>query len=580
MVLVSCRNLKKSFADLEVLNNVDLDIQDNERIGLVGPNGAGKSTLANIIFGELKADSGQVLTYNPHFRIGYLLQSKRYKLNDFYTEKLNSEQNSQFYTVTKSLGLKKVQNWQQERFSGLSGGEKTKLALAEIWSHRPDFLILDEPTNHLDFQGIDWLIKELLSFKGTTLIISHDRYFLDQTVGRIVEIEDGVSKNFAGNYTFYRNEKARQHKNQLHHFMDQQNKQKKVELEIKRLKNWSAKAHRDAKKTAAKNGVMKGGKEFYRSKAKKMDQAIKSRIKRLEKMKETAAKKPKDEPKVSFNFQDAKRHGRRILEAVEITKGYGDRNLFKNSSFCLQRGERVGLLGPNGCGKTTLVKLILGSAELDRGEIWISPSARIGYLAQDLDEINSELTVLQILGLDGYTFIGTARKVLANLRIDANKINHQMNELSVGEQIRVQLAKLIINQSDLLILDEPTNHLDLFNREELEDALTTYEGTLMVISHDRYMLEKLCDKLLVFTDEDIKKIEGGFSIYQEKQNCSHINREKTKEELMVIGNRLTVVLNELAKLSPEAEEYQILDQEFKTLIQQKRELKKRLDSNK
>ncbi len=582
MDMVNCQNIKKSFADTVVLNNLNMQIKEGERLGLVGSNGCGKSTLANMLFGSMDYDDGVITYYRSDLRIGYLLQSKEYMLNEINpfagTEIPGQDSYSNdCYTMIKNLGLEDVQQWEAERFSGLSGGEKTRLALANIWAKSPEFLILDEPTNHLDFQGIDWLIGELQSYRGTVLIISHDRYFLDQVVTRIVEIEDGQATSYPGNYTAYREEKARQYEIQLHQYVEQKKKEEKIEGEIDRLKNWSAKAHREAKYTEIK----KGGKEFYRSKAKRMDVAVKSRIKRLERMRGAGVSRPKEEPTVSFSLKDAKKHGRRILEAVEIKKTFGERTLFADSSFCIQRGERVGLLGNNGCGKTTLLKIILGEVDLEQGEVWISPSAQIGYLCQDMQDVQPELTVLESLGLSKQIFIDSARKVLANLGIDEMKIEKRIEQLSMGERVRIQLAKLILNQADLLILDEPTNHLDLYSREELEDSLTTYEGTMIIVSHDRYMLEKLCTHLLIFEDARIRKLAGSFREYQPKQiKKEYCDLERYKEELLIVENRLIGVLGSLNQYTDGDPEYAQLDSEFQQLAKRKLELKSKLEQSK
>ncbi|MCK4260271.1 MAG: ABC-F family ATP-binding cassette domain-containing protein [Halanaerobiales bacterium] len=294
-------------------------------------------------------------------------------------------------------------------------------------------------------------------------------------------------------------------------------------------------------------------------------------------MAEEGVKKPKEEQKVNFIFKDASKHGKRILQADEIKKQFGERVLFQGSSFCIQRGEKVGLLGPNDCGKTTLIKLILGDAQLDEGKIWISPSAKIGCLSQDISDLNIDQTVLEILGLEAYTFIDFARCILANMGLDETMIYKKIKQLSMGERIRVKLANLILNKSVLLILDEPSNHLDLFSREELEEALLTYEGTMFIVSHDRYMLEKLCNRFLVFNDEQIRKFEGNFYEYEQKKTKEKGNSlEKVKEELMILQNRMTVVLSKFNDFSAEDPEYQELDVQFKEMVKRKRDLQDKM----
>lgn len=578
MLLLRCNDLKKSFGYTEVLKKVDLELKEGEVVGLVGANGAGKSTLANLIFGKLQPDQGIITHFQANLKVGYLLQSKEYLVNEYYEFGAGSGmQLSEYYVTTSNLGLDKVQSWEKERFQGLSGGERTKLALAEVWANRPDLLILDEPTNHLDFVGIHWIVEELSHFPGTVFIISHDRYFLDQVAERIVEIEDGVIEEFAGNYTFYRQEKQRRFESQLHQYQVQQKKQRKIEEEMKRVQQWSAKAHREAGKVGKMAEMRKGIREFYRAKAKKMDTAVKSRMKRLERMKEDGIEKPKEEPYLYFSLDNLPKHGRRILEARGISKGFGERILFQDSSFFIQRGEKVGLFGLNGCGKTTLIQMILGAEVVDQGEIWVSPSAKIGYLSQEVGDLDSEETVLEALGLSGRTYIATARQTLAGLGFDEAMIQRKIGQLSMGEQIRVKLAILILDNADLLILDEPTNHLDLYSREELEEALLGYQGTILVVSHDRYLLEKLTDRLLIFKDQQVWKFEGSLNEYEKKEAKQGENeKEKLREELMVVENRLTILLSQFGSYSPEDSEYLELDQEFQKLVKEKRRLIKLL----
>jgi macrolide transport system ATP-binding/permease protein len=580
MTLISCRGIKKSYGDLSVLQNVNMDIDNEERIGLVGMNGSGKTTLANIIFGSLSLDGGAVTLHRQQMKIGYLLQSTSYTVNTFYNmvdkEDLTIK-GDDFLEFSSHLGLKKVQEWNAERIRGLSGGEKTKLAIAHIWASKPDMLILDEPTNHLDFQGVEWLISELKSYGAATLVISHDRYFLDHTVERIIELEDGISINFPGNYTFYREEKSRRHRSQLHQYEEQKKYEQKIEMEIARLKNWSNKAHREAGKTG-KMAEMRGVKEFYRSKAKKMDQQVKSRIKRLEKIEIEGVTSPKEEAKVQFDWNSPEKRGRRIIEAEQLTKSFGDRTLFRDSSFYIQRGEKIGLLGPNGCGKTTLLQMIIGGETMDSGKLWVSPTAKIAYLTQDVTGLDPKRSVLDLLhGTHADRVeVGKARTLLANMGIDESMLIKPIQQLSLGERTRIKLAQLLMRDQDLLILDEPTNHLDLTSREQLEETLTTYSGTLIVVSHDRYFLEKTCDKLLIFAEGKIQKIESGFEEYMEKteqkKSTSIGNKEQLIEQKMIVENRIVFLLGELSKHSPTDSQYEALDLEFKRLIEQKKRL--------
>ncbi len=569
-----------------VLANVDADIAGSERIGLVGMNGAGKTTLANLIFGSIQPDEGKLTFHKQQLRIGYLLQSTSYTVHAFSSmmeREPDARETEQFLATASHLGLHKVKEWDGERLAGLSGGEKTKLAIAHIWSSKPDILLLDEPTNHLDFDGVDWLVQELKRYNGTTIIISHDRYFLDQTVDRIIELEDGKSTPFPGNYTFYREEKARRYQSQLHHFEEQQKYEQKIEAEINRLKNWSDKAHREAGKTG-KMAEMRGVKEFYRSKAKSMDKQIKSRLHRLEKIDLEGVKKPKEEAKVLFGWDQPEKRGRRLVEAQRIGKSYSGRPLFKDSSFYVQRGEKIGLLGPNGSGKTTFIQMLLGQKDVDSGRLWISPTAKAAYLTQDVTDLDQRRTVLELLqgSHDIRSDVGKARTMLANMGFDAAMLQKPIHQLSLGERTRIKLSQLMMREQDLLILDEPTNHLDLASREQLEETLSEYNGTLIVVSHDRYLIDRICDKLLVIEDGAIRRIESGYQEYRERPKkganaggSAEDSSKQLEEELLVISNRIVTLLGEISLLKPTDSQYAALDEEYKQLLRQKKQLSMR-----
>ncbi|TCM96267.1 macrolide transport system ATP-binding/permease protein [Paenibacillus sp. BK033] len=581
MTILTLRGIKKSFGDTNVLVNVDADLASRERIGLVGMNGAGKTTLANLIFGTILPDNGKITFHRDQLRIGYLLQSTSYTVNTFSNMIDHSElahETEQFLKTTSHFGLQKVKEWDGARLAGLSGGEKTKLAIAHILSSKPDILLLDEPTNHLDFEGVDSLVQELRRFNGTTIVISHDRYFLDQTVDRIIELQDGVSTSFPGNYTFYREEKSRRFQSQLHQYEERQKYEQKIEAEIKRLKSWSEKAHREAGKVGKMAEMRAGVKEFYRSKAKSMDKQIKSRIHRLEKIELEGVKKPNEEAKVFFGWDHPDKRGRRIVEAQRISKSYGMRSLFKDSSFYLQRGEKIGLLGPNGCGKTTLIQLLLGKKTVDSGQLWMSPTAKVAYLTQDVSDLNQRQTVLELLqeSHEVRSDIGKARTLLANMGFDASMLQKPIAQLSLGERTRIKLSLLMQREQDLLILDEPTNHLDLASREQLEETLSEYRGTLIVVSHDRYLMDKICTKLLVFEDGHIKRIESGYKAFRERTQSvlgsGDRNEQQLEEEKLVIANRIVSVLAELSMLKPTDIRYVELDEEYKQLLSRKKQL--------
>ncbi|MEH7010895.1 ABC-F type ribosomal protection protein [Neobacillus niacini] len=560
--IIKVTGLEKNFNLRKILDNISLDIKDGERIGLVGYNGTGKTTLANILTGKLTPDKG-FIEKSPDLKIGYLTQSIDYQGSEFQ-ESLSSE--GEILQHSSELGLKKVYEWEENRLSHLSGGEKLKLALSNVWSSKPGFLILDEPTNHLDFKGIEWLIEELEKFKGPVLIISHDRHFLDKMVTRIFEIENTKINFYNGNYSDYQKEKQHRLETHMHHYEVQQRKKEEIEIQMDQLTAWSEKAHR----TSTKQGRDFGNKEYHRVKAKNRDKQVKSKMKRLKsELEKNKIDKPLEEAKVRFQFDTKGNRGKRIIEAKSLTKTFDERSLFRDSHFYINHGERIGLLGENGCGKTTLVKMILGETSVSSGDLWKSESLKVAYLSQDVDNLPADKTALEALGFTDRENILRARTLFANLGLKEQFITKPIETLSLGERTRVKLVDMLMKEYDVLILDEPTNHLDLPSREQLEKTLSEFAGTIITVSHDYYFLNKLCDKLLLFDNQKIKRLEMKPEEYFNKNSAEPTDK---KETLMIIENRIASILGELSLIDTKSPKYIELDTEFNELLKQKRKL--------
>ncbi|WHY64593.1 ribosomal protection-like ABC-F family protein [Neobacillus sp. SuZ13] len=562
-------NLEKSFHLKKVLDNLQFDIKNGERIGLVGYNGTGKTTLANIILGKIAPDKG-IVEKSKDLTIGYLSQSIDYQVSDFQ-QSLSGNTKNHLLEHASMLGLTKVYNWEDERLGHLSGGEKLKLALAMVWASKPDFLILDEPTNHLDYKGIEWLVSELEKFRGPVLIISHDRHFLDRTVTRIFELENSKINFYNGNYSDYRKEKQQRIENQRHQYDVQQQKIKEVETQITQLKSWSEKAHREStKKGKGPSKRQNGIKEYHRVKAKKTDNQVKSKMKRLQNdLEKNKLEKPLDDVQIRFQFDAQGKSGKRIVEAKNLSKSFANRTLFQKSNFYINYGERLGLLGENGCGKTTLIKMILGQEGYSNGDLWSSDSVKIAYLSQDVDDLPSDKTAIEALGFKDHESVLKARTLLANIGLKEALITKPIGTLSLGERTRVKLVDILMKEYDVLILDEPTNHLDLPSREQLENTLSEFTGTIITVSHDYYFLNKLCDRLLVFEDQQIRRIEMKPDEYLNQD----VNKEDAlKEALLIIDNKIASVLGELSFMDQKNPKYTELDKEFNELLKQKRKL--------
>jgi macrolide transport system ATP-binding/permease protein len=571
MTFMKIRGIKKSFNESQIINNAKFDIKHGSRIGLVGNNGAGKTTLANIIYGSVLPDAGMIETFNGSVNIGYLKQSTEYSVLEFEDALTLAEKG--LFTLSSKLGLSKTIDWGDTPWENLSGGEKLKLSLASVWASRPELLILDEPTNHLDLQGVAWLINELKAFNGAVIIISHDRYFLDQTVTEIVEIEAGETKLFNGNYSLYRQEKQRLYEIQLHQYETQEKYKQQIERQIANLKKWSEKAHRDSTKQGSNSERRQiGYKEYHRMKAKKMDIQIKSKTKRLnQELEKNEVKQPKQETKVSFQFKASQKRGKRIIEAQNLGKYFGNRCLFDNSHFYMNHGERMAILGVNGSGKTTLINMLLGNDKGTTGSLWMSDSLRIGYLSQDVSDLPPTKNALEYTGLTDLASLRKARTIFANIGMAEEKLTIPIDNLSLGERTRIKLVMMLLNDLDLLILDEPTNHLDLASRESLEKTLMDFHGSMLIVSHDVYFLEKISNKLLVISDCKIIRKEEGMKELNNPKTSFLSNIEKD-EQLMLLQNEITALIGKLSFMSKNDKEYEQLDTELAKLIKAKKEL--------
>ena len=572
MVLMRIRDIQKNYGDKIVLKGINFDIKEGDRIGFVGNNGAGKTTLANIIDGSVSADQGTIEVPNQTLKIGYLHQSSDYSVNDFL-DVVDNQSENQVYHHTSKLGLAKVKTWEKNRIEHLSGGEKLKISLAKIWASKPDLLLLDEPTNHLDLVGLEWLVNELKAFRGAVVIISHDRYFLDRTIKQIIELEDGLLNIFKGNYTEYKQQKEALYKSQLHQYEVQQKNKERIEGQIANLQNWSQKAHRQSTKHGSPSERKQMGmKEYFRVKAKKMDIQVKSKMKRLEnELEKNKVDKPKEEAELQFSYEQSTKRGKRILEAKNLEKSFGNQLLFHSSHFYFKQGEHIGIIGENGCGKTTLIKMIRGEEQATNGEIWMSESLKIGYLSQDVTDLDVTQTPLEATGITDRDQLSKARTIFANIGLKEDKLNQPIQALSLGVRTRIKLVMMLLEKVDLLIIDEPTNHLDLASRESLEKVIKEYSGTVLVVSHDLYFLESIAEKLLAFNSGSIYRKEMSMQEYMERKNQVE-KKVDNEEELLLIQNEITTLLGKISLLSKEDESYKEIDQRLNELIKQKKDI--------
>ena len=534
MILISVQELQKSFGVHEVLRSVTFSLQKGEKMGLVGVNGCGKTTLMRMIAREMQPDGGTIHR-NKDLRVGYLAQLDDIPLTDTVwgallkvfepirvmerrmaeiekllesadpetalrlsseyqrlTESYNAQQGyayeGEILRVLNGLGLKPEMH--QRQVSTLSGGERTRLSLAKLLLQKPDIILMDEPTNHLDLEAIEWLQDYLTDYKGSLLLISHDRYFLDHVCTTMGELLGGKMIKFTGNYTEYMKKRT----------ADFETRMKAYELQQKEIQREQA--------------IIERYRSFNREKSIK---AAESREKRLAKVERL--EKPVEEQHVRFSFDARRRSGEEALEVRELSKSFEGQPVFQNLSFKLRTGDRVALIGPNGVGKSTLFRILTHQINPDHGSIRFGTNIDIGYYDQHQQNLNPQNTILdEVWNAFPKLEQTRIRSALGLFLFTGDEVFEKIEKLSGGERGRVALTKLMLKQDNLLLLDEPTNHLDMDSREVLEDALRDFPGTILAISHDRYFINRFAEKVMVMEKDGVTEYLGNFDDYIEKRD--------------------------------------------------------------
>jgi ATP-binding cassette, subfamily F, member 3 len=534
-MILSCNNISKSFGTDVIIKSCSFNIEDHEKAAIVGINGAGKSTLLKIITGEEPADTG-IVTLAKDKTLGYLAQQqdlqsdrsiydellsvKQYILdmeselrrieaamNNASGDELESlmnrytnlnhefEMNNGYAYKSEITGVLKGLGFAEEDFSlhvnTLSGGQKTRVSLGKLLLSKPDIIMLDEPTNHLDMDSISWLENYLLNYSGAVLIVAHDRYFLDKIVSKIIEIDNGDCTVFSGNYTDYASKKAILRNMKLKEYLNQQRDIKHQEEVIAKLK------------------------QFNREKSIKRAE---SREKMLDKI-EVVDKPVELNAKMNIRLEPSVISGNDVLTVTDLTKSFDGNTLFNNINFEIKRGERVALIGNNGTGKTTILKLINGIIQPDSGSIYLGAKVAIGYYDQEHHVLDPDKTLFQEIQ-DAYPDLNNTqiRNTLAAFLFTDDDVFKYIRDLSGGERGRVSLAKLMLSNANLLILDEPTNHLDIVSKEILENALNSYTGTVLYVSHDRYFINATATRIIELTNRNIVNYIGNYDYYIEKRD--------------------------------------------------------------
>lgn len=537
MIELSLNNVEKYFGANRVLKNITFEVNKGERIGIVGRNGCGKSTVLKLIYGTENLDNGSI-SIRRGASIGYLEQIHGFEegstvreiLNIAFKElleletKMKSLENkmsderedissllSQYSELQQNYevlggydkeeklskvceGLKFKESFLDRSFDLLSGGEKTTVVLGKILLENPDILLLDEPTNHLDMESLEWLEEYLRNYKGTVIIVSHDRYFLDNVITKTIEIEDLISTSYKGNYSAYVKEKEDNLLQQYELYKVQQKKINSMEKSIKTLRDWANRS---------------GNEKFYR-------RAF-SMQKRLEKM--DKVDKPKTEKiNMHITLSQGDRSAQEVIKVRSASKRFEDKILFDEGDLLVRFKERVALIGANGSGKSTLLKTLLKEESLDSGVSEIGANVKLAYLPQNIIFNNEELTVLECFREDIEILEGKAREYLSKYMFFGETVFKKVKGLSGGERTRLKLSKLLYHEANLLILDEPTNHLDIDSIETLEDTLDEFKGTIFFISHDRYFINKMSSRIVALEGGKFNSYLGDYDYYKVKKN--------------------------------------------------------------
>ncbi len=542
--LLRLQNVSYEIKESTIFKDLNTIVKQGEIIGIIGKNGAGKSTLLQLMKGKIVPTTGQLVWNEMDVEIECVEQEEEvFALGDEVT----------------SDEVDLLSKWRVPNiaYSELSGGEKLKMRLAQGFAKGAQLLLLDEPTNHLDEQSTELLVEQIRDYSGTIIVVSHDRHFLDAVTTKIWSIENNKLIEHKGNYTSYMKAREEKKQSQQREYEKQQKNIERIEAQMNELTSWSHKAH-------AQSTKKEGMKEYYRVKAKRMDAQVKSKRKRLEKeLEKTKVERVEQDYSVRFSIQANKRVGKRFLEVKNVRKAFGDRLLFDHVHFTIQHGEKIALVGPNGCGKSTLLKIIMGQ-EKGEGEVWLSPSANIGYLTQEVFDLPLEKIPEQLFYRETFEERGKVQNLMKHLGFTASQWTEPIQNMSMGERVKCKLMVYILEEKDVLILDEPTNHLDLPSREQLEETLADYNGTLLVVSHDRYFLEKITTDKLIFSNGTIKKQLKEVS--QERDNLAEL--------LLKLETERQEVLGKLSFLTSKDEGYAELDKKFTELTRQINDLRK------
>lgn len=602
--LLRFRALSKHYGDKTVFTGLNGEINQGQVIGLVGDNGTGKSTLLRLLAGIERPDEGSCELSPSELPVAYLPQSVvpdgSATVLDYVQRGLRPLQElaerlrvlEQALAVSSETELPELlagygQLQQQFEQAGgyqlelaveralqsvqlpagqlqlapeeLSGGQQTRMALARALVGQPKLLLLDEPTNYLDLAGLQWLEQWVRGFEGAVLLVSHDRYFLDQVATAIWRLDRGELQVFPGNYSAYRLQYEQQLAEQSAAYERDQAEQRKLRSLINRQLQWFQSAHQAA-----------GQNDFWRGKAKKLAKRAKATASRLERQVEESVAKPWEPDAIGISFHGVDHASQQLLVAEQVSFAYDQQPVLQQVSCQLRAGERVALVGENGSGKTTLLRLLLGELPPSSGSVLRSPSLAVGYFSQERDDLNPQHSLLtELLQIPGLGQ-SDAWLVLARLGFRQQEVHRRISDLSIGQRARVSLAKLLVSPHNLLVLDEPTNHLDIRAREALESALQVYPGAVIVVSHDRFFLDRVANLVYHLAVGRLTKYPGNYSYWQASRAVDPV-AEQLASYQTVLRTRLAELAGRLSELPSDSQQYAALDAAYRELAAELRQ---------
>ncbi|WP_326907268.1 ribosomal protection-like ABC-F family protein [Sedimentibacter sp. MB31-C6] len=544
MLLIECNKIKKYFGDRLILDIEKLRIYSEDRIGIVGINGAGKTTLINILSKRLESDEGWVKSYGKH---GYISQLESPDNNIISAE------------IASKFGIES--NWNDK----MSGGEKTRFKLAGALDNKSAIIFADEPTSNLDIEGIELLEEKLSDYNGGLILISHDRNFLDKLCNKIIEIENGKIEIYNGNYSFYRNQKNQEKERVRFEYEEYIKEKKRLEEVIKEKKQKSKSIKRAPKRMGNSEARLHkmGGQKAKAN----LDRAVKNVKKRIENLE--TKEKPIGQSGIKLDIMDSnKLHSKIIIEGKNINKKFEEKIIFKNAEFNIYNNAKIALIGPNGCGKTTLINMILNN----ENNIKVAKGAKIGYFSQDMNILKNNLSIIENVMESSIYPESFARLLLARLLFKGETIYKKIDVLSGGERVKVSFAKILLQDINLLILDEPTNYIDINALEVIEETLKEYDRTLLFVSHDRKFVEAVANQIMTIEDKKIKIFMGTYKEYLSRKNNLNRNKEDRATKIILLENRLSEVIGKLS-MPAKQNDLEILNEEYNEIVEELKRLK-------